>query len=320
MAVGRILLHSLLTAALTLAVFGKLPSPQDVKMHSINFKSILQWSPVTYHKGNVHYSVEYQSYYNNQYKQEPLEKGCTNISITECDLSNELATMIGYYLRVRAEYKDETSEWTNVTDFEPYDDTEIGPPIAVIVKPRLDMLDIHISEPVNENDNKSMHEYFTDLGYKVFYWEDAEEKKIENTYIQQKMITLTNLKPWTTYCLKVKPVLGNRITHSSSVTCETTKDNGRFAVWKIVYLKEPSLHSPFLPPQTQNLPEECFDKLNFISDVQECFDNTDVDGTTKLDMLEVYTLKKENEDKEKQAQNNNTNLYARVQTLPKSAL
>ncbi|XP_051870363.1 interleukin-10 receptor subunit beta-like isoform X4 [Pristis pectinata] len=263
MAVGRILLHSLLTAALTLAVFGKLPSPQDVKMHSINFKSILQWSPVTYHKGNVHYSVEYQSYYNNQYKQEPLEKGCTNISITECDLSNELATMIGYYLRVRAEYKDETSEWTNVTDFEPYDDTEIGPPIAVIVKPRLDMLDIHISEPVNENDNKSMHEYFTDLGYKVFYWEDAEEKK---------------------------------------------------------YLKEPSLHSPFLPPQTQNLPEECFDKLNFISDVQECFDNTDVDGTTKLDMLEVYTLKKENEDKEKQAQNNNTNLYARVQTLPKSAL
>ncbi|XP_051870362.1 interleukin-10 receptor subunit beta-like isoform X3 [Pristis pectinata] len=234
MAVGRILLHSLLTAALTLAVFGKLPSPQDVKMHSINFKSILQWSPVTYHKGNVHYSVEYQSYYNNQYKQEPLEKGCTNISITECDLSNELATMIGYYLRVRAEYKDETSEWTNVTDFEPYDDTEIGPPIAVIVKPRLDMLDIHISEPVNENDNKSMHEYFTDLGYKVFYWEDAEEKKIENTYIQQKMITLTNLKPWTTYCLKVKPVLGNRITHSSSVTCETTKDNGRFAVWKIV--------------------------------------------------------------------------------------
>ncbi|XP_072903728.1 interferon alpha/beta receptor 1-like [Hemitrygon akajei] len=364
MTVTEILLYSTLAAVLTLPVFGKLSSPQNVKMHSINFKNVLKWSPVTYRKGNVHYSVEYQTYYNNQYNQKHFEKGCTNISVTECDLSNELAFEAGYYLRVRAEYKDETSNWTSAIEFEPSHDTVIGPPLAVIVKPRLDMLDVHISEPVNENNNKSMHEYFLDLGYNVSYWEDTEERKIESTYIQQKTITLTNLKPWTTYCLEVKPFVNNRSTQSSSVTCGTTKDDGRVADWKIVviflaslcvvflvvigifyaslhgyriiryiffpsyklpehikqFLKEPWLNSPFLPPQTNNLPEEPFDKLIFLSNVQECLDNTDIDIPAKLDMLQVHTLKKENEVEEKQAQYSNTNFYARMQTLPKSSV
>uniref|UniRef100_UPI00398F28A3 uncharacterized protein n=1 Tax=Pristiophorus japonicus TaxID=55135 RepID=UPI00398F28A3 len=235
MAVGRILLHSVLTATLILTVFGKLPAPQNVKMHSINFKSLLQWNPVTYHKGNVHYSVEYQSYYDNQQK-EPFEKGCTKISVTECDLSNELANMVGYYLRVRTEYEDKTSEWADLKEFEPFAETEIGPPLAVVVKPRLDMLDITISEPVNENDNKSMREYFMDLAYKVSYWKVAGEIKIESVNIQQTMTTLTNLKPWTTYCLKVEPVVPNRKTHPSSIVCETTMDNGRVPVWQIIVL------------------------------------------------------------------------------------
>ncbi|XP_059822014.1 interferon alpha/beta receptor 1-like [Hypanus sabinus] len=364
MTVTEILLYSTLAAVLTLPVFGKLSSPQNVKMHSINFKNVLKWSPVTYRKGNVHYSVEYQTYYDNNYNQKHFEKGCTNISVTECDLSNELAFGAGYYLRVRAEYKDETSDWTSAIEFEPSHDTVIGAPLAVIVKPRLDMLDVHISEPVNENNNKSMHEYFLDLGYNVSYWEDTEERKIESTYIQQKTITLTNLKPWTTYCLEVKPFMNNRSTQSSSVTCETTKDDGRVADWKIVvvflaslcvvflvivgifyaslhgyriiryiffpsyklpehikqFLKEPWLNSPFLPPQTNNLPEEPFDKLIFLSNVQECLDNTDIDIPAELDMLQVHTLKKENEDEEKQAQYSNTNFYARTQTLPKSSV
>lgn len=356
MAVGRVLLHSLLMTALTFPVFGKLPSPQNVKMHSINFKNILQWSPVIYHKGRVHYSVEYQSYYDNQYKQEPLEKGCTNISSTKCDLSNELTIMVGYFLRVRAEYKDEASEWSNATEFEPFYDTEIGPPLAVIVKPRLDMFDINISEPVNENDNKSMREYFPELGYQVSYWEDVQEKKVKSTYIQQKMTTLANLKPWTTYCLKVKPLLDNMITHPSSVICETTKDNGRIAEWKIFllflasffivflvitgifyvslhgyrtiryiffpsfnlpehikeYLKEPWLNSPFLPAQTKNLPEEYFDKLSIISNAQEYSDKTEVDISTRLNMLKIYSTEEEGENKKIQAQNSNTNFYARM--------
>ncbi|XP_069744894.1 interleukin-10 receptor subunit beta-like isoform X2 [Narcine bancroftii] len=312
----------------------KLPSPQNVKMHSINFKNVLQWSPVTYHKGDVNYSVEYQSYYDNQYEQGSHEKGCTHISITECDLSNTLAIMVSYYLRVRAEYKGKTSEWANVVQFEPFDETEIGPPLSVIVKPRLNMLDIKITEPVNENVNISMREYFPDLAYEVSYWEDAEEKKIESTYIQQKMVALANLKPWTTYCLKVKPFLENRKTHPSSVICETTKDDGRVAEWKIIiiflasffvvslvtlgifclslhgyriikyiffpsfnlpehikeYLKEPWLNSAFLPTQTKNLPEESFDKLSIISDV---------DRDTKLGMLNIYSIEKEDKGKEK---------------------
>ncbi|XP_062905876.1 interleukin-10 receptor subunit beta-like [Mobula hypostoma] len=364
MTVAEILLYSTLAAVLTLPVFGKLSSPQNVKMQSINFKNVLKWSPVTYRKGDIHYSVEYQSYYNNQYNRKNLEKACTNINVTECDLSNELAIGVGYYLRVRAEYKDETSDWTNAIEFEPSRDTEIGPPLAVTVRPRLDMLDVYISEPVNENDNKSMHEYFQDLGYEVFYWEATEKNKSERTYIQQNTITLTNLKPWTTYCLKVKPFVNNRITQSSSITCETTMDNGRIADWKIVviflaslcvvflviigifyaslhgyriiryiffpsyklpehikqFLKEPWMNSPFLPPQTNNLPEEPFDKLFFFSNLQECLNDTDIDIPTKLDMLQMYTLKKESEDEEKQAQHNNTNFYARVQTLPKSSV
>ncbi|XP_067897198.1 interleukin-10 receptor subunit beta-like [Heterodontus francisci] len=237
MAVDRILLHSVFTSALIVTVFGKLPAPQNVRMYSINFKNLLQWNPVSYHKGNVHYSVEYQSYYDIYYKeQEPFEKGCTSIRITECDLSNVLAKMVGYCLRVRAEYENETSEWAEIKEFEPFADTEIGPPLAVVVKPRLDMLDIDISEPVNENDNTSMHEYFLDLTYKVSYWKVGGEEKIESVNTNQKMTTLVNLEPWTTYCLKVEPVLPNRKTHPSSIVCEKTKDNGRVPVWQVIVL------------------------------------------------------------------------------------
>ncbi|XP_041067052.1 interleukin-10 receptor subunit beta-like isoform X2 [Carcharodon carcharias] len=339
-------------------------------MHSINFKNLLQWNPVTYRKGDIHYSVEYQSYYDMHYnKQKPFKKGCTSIRITECDLSNVLKKMFGYCLRVRAEYENETSEWTVIKEFEPLADTEIGPPSKVVVKPRLDMLDIDISEPVNENDNMSMHEYFLDLAYKVSYWKVGEEEKTESVNINQKMKTLINLKPWTTYCLRVEPVLPKRKTHPSSIVCETTMDNGRVPEWQVIvlllmslfsvfsvtmgtfyaslhiykavrygffpsynlpehikeYLEEPSLNRQFLLPQTNNLCEESFDKLSIIADIQGSFDNTDVALNTNMEMIEKQPRKEENqaiegEEEDKGLQNNNNNnLYGRMQTRPDSA-
>ncbi|XP_038657573.1 interleukin-10 receptor subunit beta-like [Scyliorhinus canicula] len=246
MAVDRILLQSVYTAAFLFTVYGNLPAPQNVTMHSINFKNLLRWSPVTYQKGNVCYSVEYQSFYDMQYKkQKPFEKGCGSIRITECDLSNVLGPMVGYCLRVRAEYENETSEWTVIEGFEPHKDTEIGPPLKVVVKPRLDMLDIDITEPVNENDNTSMGDYFPDLAYKVSYWKVGEEKKTESVNINQKIKTLINLQPWTTYCLKVEPVLTARKTHPSSIVCETTMDNGRVPEWQVIALLLVSIFGVF---------------------------------------------------------------------------
>ncbi|XP_078088152.1 interleukin-10 receptor subunit beta-like [Mustelus asterias] len=246
MAVDRTLLHSVFTAALIFTGFGNLPAPQNVRMHSINFKNLLQWNPVTYHKGNVSYSVEYQSFYDMHYnKKKHLVKGCTSIRITECDLSKVLETMVGYSLSVRAEYENETSDWAVIKEFEPFADTEIGPPLEVVVKPRLDMLDIDISEPVNENDNTSMSDYFPDLAYKVSYWKVGEEEKTESVKTSQKMKTLTSLKPWTTYCLKVEPVLANRKTHPSSIVCETTMDNGRVPEWQVIMLLLVSIFGVF---------------------------------------------------------------------------
>ncbi|XP_072441628.1 interleukin-10 receptor subunit beta-like [Chiloscyllium punctatum] len=328
MAMDTNLIRCGLTAAFIFTVFGKLPVPQNVKMHTINFKNLLQWSPVTYHKGNVNYSVEYQSYYDKAFKKHAhFKKGCTSITMTECDLSI-LSVMVGYYLRVRAEYENETSEWAVIDEFEPSVHTEIGPP-SVVVKPRLDMLDVNIIGPVNENNYKSMQEYFLDLAYKVSYWKVGEEEKVESINTNQKMTTLTNLEAWTTYCLKVEPVLHNRKTHPSSIVCGTTMDNGRAPVWQVIvtllasicvvfgvtmgifysshyihravkhsfqpsynlpehikeYLKEPSLTSQFLLPPP-NMYEESFDKLSIISDIQQSFDNTNIDMNTNMEMVE----------------------------------
>uniref|UniRef100_A0A4W3JIS9 Fibronectin type-III domain-containing protein n=1 Tax=Callorhinchus milii TaxID=7868 RepID=A0A4W3JIS9_CALMI len=160
-------------------VFGQVPKPQNVKIHSVNFKHVLQWDPVVCRKGNISYSVGYQSSYSHFYeKDEPFEKSCTNINTTQCDLSNALADEISYWLHVRAKCKSRTSKWAAVEDFQPFRDTLIGPPPNFNVKVKLDMLDVLFAEPMKENSQRTMRSYYTSMAFKISYWKNTDPKKV----------------------------------------------------------------------------------------------------------------------------------------------
>ncbi|XP_042190235.1 interleukin-10 receptor subunit beta-like isoform X2 [Callorhinchus milii] len=360
----RIFLRFAFAAALTLRVFGQVPKPQNVKIHSVNFKHVLQWDPVVCRKGNISYSVGYQSSYSHFYeKDEPFEKSCTNINTTQCDLSNALADEISYWLHVRAKCKSRTSKWAAVEDFQPFRDTLIGPPPNFNVKVKLDMLDVLFAEPMKENSQRTMRSYYTSMAFKISYWKNTDPKKILNVVAEAPMKRLNNLEPRTEYCLQVSCIdKETNITGlPSRIVCATTMDDDKIPLWMTMvvllislavvfimvmgvfstvicsyrtiryafypsyslpeHIKEMSLSSLLMLPDSQNSEEEFFDKLSIVSDFKKESSKKNDDMSANPEQLWKYPSEENKlmpEDKQEPCANTN-NPYGNLQTLMNSA-
>ncbi|XP_027731308.1 interleukin-10 receptor subunit beta [Vombatus ursinus] len=216
-----------LYSCLLITVLGILPEPKNVRMNSVNLKNILQWEPPDFYKGNVTYTAQYKSY-------RSFEDKCKNINLTSCDFS-DISKYGNYILRVKAESEDDQSDWVNIT-FCPLEDTIIGPP-GIQVESLAGSLHLHFSYPNIENEPNmwTLRDYYYSWTYNVQYWKNGTNDKLEkNTPYDSEV--LTNLDPWTVYCLQVQGFITDkkRSGEWSQPVCAQTTENGSHPYWTYV--------------------------------------------------------------------------------------
>ncbi|XP_076850735.1 coagulation factor III, tissue factor a [Brachyhypopomus gauderio] len=192
------------------------PRAQNVTWSSLNFKTLLTWSPKP---TNYSYTVEF-SQRGQDRERTPL---CIQTSDTECDLTTALTNLKGRYMaEVQSEPKRGSS--SDLTEFPhtasgwfcPYNDTMIGRPefrIAVSKDQRtitLYVKDIQTAVLNGQKQSQSIRDIFKDdLQYKVFY------RKAKSTGKKEKISTsstieVTNLDQGVSYCFTVQALIRSR--------------------------------------------------------------------------------------------------------------
>ncbi|XP_004387051.3 LOW QUALITY PROTEIN: interleukin-10 receptor subunit beta [Trichechus manatus latirostris] len=228
-----------LGGCLLLTALGMVPPPENVRMHSVNLKNVLQWEPPAFPEGNLTYTAQFQSYNSFQDK-------CKYTTLTECDFSS-LSKYGDHTLRVRTEFADEHSDWVNIT-FCPVDDTIIGPP-GIQVEALADSLHMRFLAPkvVDEPETWTMKNFYTLWVYNVQYWKNGTDEKFQIT-APYDFEVLRNLELWATYCVQVQGFLPdlNKTGEWSQPVCEQTTDDETTPSWIIAIILIASVFMVFL--------------------------------------------------------------------------
>ncbi|KFQ83867.1 Interferon gamma receptor 2, partial [Phoenicopterus ruber ruber] len=172
----------------------RLPAPKDVMIYSYNFRSSLRWSPVEVDRGLVLYTVHFKTRAFNQWD----EMNCTRITQTECSFPWSLKERRWtFFLRVRAELGEETSEWVETAPFVAERNTTIGPPKVNSVSVSSDSLLISVTPPFGFEAGDS-------LQYHVAYWENATSTTKKEMKMSNTLFKIENLKELTLYCFRIQ--------------------------------------------------------------------------------------------------------------------
>ncbi|NXO05003.1 INGR2 protein, partial [Rhinopomastus cyanomelas] len=178
-----------------------LPAPKDVMVYSFNFHSSLRWSPVEVDGASVLYTVHFKTGGYNHWD----ELNCTRIPQMECTFPWSLKERRWtFFLRVRAELGQMTSEWVETGPFVAEQDTTIGPPKVNSVIESSDSLLVSITPPFPSEAS----DY---LQFNVFYWENATSTTKKEMKTGNTLFKIRNLKELTLYCFGIQAEL----THSS---------------------------------------------------------------------------------------------------------
>lgn len=218
----------LVTFLLILSVFGYLPSPQNVRIKSVNLNSWLLWDPVLYNGNSVTYTVNCTSVF----RKESFELG-KNIPVNEFNFS-DLSVYGQFILHVRAEHSGEKSNWTSSPPFYPLENTTFSPPVGLTVQSRLGILAIHTAE----DEHNRLRGYFDSLAYQITYWESTSNSQKKVFVADHFYLELSDLKFWTTYCLQVEILIrrANKSGQPSDIICAKTTDDGKTPVWTIIVI------------------------------------------------------------------------------------
>ncbi|XP_076209328.1 interleukin-10 receptor subunit beta isoform X2 [Aptenodytes patagonicus] len=212
-------------------VSGIVPKPQNARIISVNFRSILQWDAPRFHNGNISYTVQSNSI---NFPGETYENVSTNLRLTECDISS-LSVYGDYNLQVRAESEDNHSDWATVR-FKPMDDI-VGPP-DVKVKSESGSLHVDFIGPFaeHEHDKWPLKQYYGSWNYRILYWKKGSNTEVTHIDTKHNSEILSQLEPWTIYCIQVQAVIPewNKTGELSGELCEQTTHNGVTPVWIIV--------------------------------------------------------------------------------------
>ncbi|XP_077198700.1 interleukin-10 receptor subunit beta [Paroedura picta] len=212
--------RDLLYSCLVWSVHGIVPKPQNVRVHSITFNSTLHWDPITFHKEDVTYTVQYKRHSGE------FTDLCTRIASSECSISS-IPLHGNYTVRVRTESEKEQSNWKSIT-FTPTD-TVIGPP-EVHVEPRPRALYVEVRGPSFQQNGNSwqIQNIYSNVVYSVLIWKKDHDEQMNIVNINYDSEKLTNLDPWTTYCIQVRAFLpeSNKTGEWSIMSCIATTDNG----------------------------------------------------------------------------------------------
>ncbi|NXP07552.1 I10R2 protein, partial [Thinocorus orbignyianus] len=113
----------------------------------------------------------------------------------------------------------------------------IGPP-DVEVKSESGSLHVDFIGPFAERDGDkwSLKQYYGSWNYRILYWKNDDKKKVHHIDTKHSSEILSQLEPWTLYCIQVQAVIheSNRTGDLSEQHCAQTTHNGVTPVWLIV--------------------------------------------------------------------------------------
>ncbi|KAL8190575.1 UNVERIFIED_CONTAM: hypothetical protein K2H54_055781 [Gekko kuhli] len=151
---------------------------------------------------------------------------CTRIAFTECSISS-IPLHGNYTVRVRTESEKEQSNWKSIT-FTPID-TVIGPP-EVLVEPRPRALYVEARGPFFQQNGYCWHiqDFYDNVVYSVLIWKKDYGEQMNIVNIKYDSEKLSNLDPWTTYCIQVRAFVpeSNKTGEWSKMSCIATTDDG----------------------------------------------------------------------------------------------
>ncbi|XP_042350516.1 interleukin-10 receptor subunit beta-like [Plectropomus leopardus] len=280
-------------------VSGVISTPTNVRLTSYNLNLVLRWDPPEQPADHLVYTTEYKSTFTG------YRVGCVNISTLECDFTQLNVSIFEYgkYTgRVRVQWGTESSAWVESNQIFLDKDTIIGPP-SVSLQSIQAAIEVNIIDPVfHISALRSVYHLAT---YNVTFWKDGQKEKARRIpYMQQNRVVLSDLDPWTKYCVQVQ--VNTERDHNPSkpsrVVCESTT-KGQEAPWlpavgmfiamaavvalvvvAVVnrkkcllpkyalpqhfeeYLLEPPNSSMYVAMQNSHPPEEIYDKISIIAD------------------------------------------------------
>uniref|UniRef100_A0A8C6YSC1 Interferon alpha and beta receptor subunit 1 n=1 Tax=Nothoprocta perdicaria TaxID=30464 RepID=A0A8C6YSC1_NOTPE len=185
----------------SLRCHANLESPQDIEVYIVNTNFTLRWN---YSEDGtpVVFSAQYCCSEDCQSSEMEWKKlaGCQNVTGTRCDFSSAITEYdIEYYVRLRAETREDKSPWSSYFEMIPSEMAEIGPP-EIELQSTNGVIKIKLSPP---EANQAQKMWIDDLSFKynVVIWENSSNLRKQSIFPTD---TIRDLAPETTYCLKVQ--------------------------------------------------------------------------------------------------------------------
>nr|UYQ90453.1 cytokine receptor family B5 [Larimichthys crocea] len=214
----------------------ELAAPQNVTMVTLNTNYMLSWDWDRSAAGShgVTFTTQYVGKFKLRYKSPKWSMVCENTPQTSCDLTDLNLHYLGIYVfRVRASADGRHSDWV-LKEFCPDKDAAVGPPSKVELSVAEGFLEISISDPLT-NTNTSMKDKLRELYYHIVYWEGSPGIQASAQTLDSKktLVTLSNLKSWTWYCVMVqsRSDFYNKTSSFTSPQCMQT--TGAVQWWQI---------------------------------------------------------------------------------------
>ncbi|XP_061774510.1 interleukin-10 receptor subunit beta [Nerophis ophidion] len=211
--------------------------PQNVDLVTMNTCYMLKWdwNESTSNSHAVSFSAQCIAKYKLDLKtKHTWTTACDNTALKSCDLSVCRMFYLGVYiLRVRANVNGNHSNWVLKT-FCPEEHATIGPPSNVRLATHGSNLSVSISHPLTSL-NCSMTEEFSKLSYNILYWEHNEDMQVLEPKIlksDKSEVTLTNLKSWTFYCVRVQSRFDFYNKTSTFTLSKCIQTEGPIPLWK----------------------------------------------------------------------------------------
>ncbi|XP_029936773.1 interferon alpha/beta receptor 1b-like isoform X2 [Myripristis murdjan] len=192
----------------TSAVEAELAAPQDLDMITMNTQYILSWNWDQSTAGGhpVTFTAQYLAKFKLKWKKKSWTTVCDRTSQTCCDMTALNLHYHGIFMfRVQASSGRNHSEWA-IKEFCPDKEAALGPPSKVVLAPAGNHLDVTISDPLTSA-NTSMRENIHQMYYRIVYWEhstDTQALRKQTVNTSANLVTLSDLKAWTFYCVTVQ--------------------------------------------------------------------------------------------------------------------
>ncbi|XP_078119147.1 interferon alpha/beta receptor 1b-like isoform X1 [Sander vitreus] len=230
---------SVLFILVVVQVAAELAPPKNLTLITLNTNYTLSWDwDQSFAEGHaVNFTTQYVAKFELKSKRKsPVwETACEKTSHRSCDLTKFNLYYLGIYvLRVQASVNGRVSDWVT-KDFCPDKDAAVGPPSRVDLSPAGSGLDIIISDPLTST-NSSMKDHIEDLYYHILYWErSVDTQAVETQMLASKatVVTLSDLKAWTWYCVRVQSRYDFFNKKSSFTSPHCMQTEGAIPWWQI---------------------------------------------------------------------------------------